>query len=171
MTLEIDVDLTARMMEHLLAGRRDMVFLAGPVAHPAIQTTSIGSLALVWLASSDPPLDRRIDHPRTVWSLPPHSPIHHIVREEMERQSIQCRTLNSCNNVRTLIDIVAQGSGIGLFPETMVRKEVQSGRLVEVLPRPKRRIEFQSAIRRSESDPLILQLTRHTVGLDVDPLR
>jgi len=170
-TLEIEVDLTARMLEHLLAGRRDMVFLAGPVAHPAVKTTSIGSLELVWLASSQEPLDRRIDHPRTVWSLPPHSPIHHIVREEMEQQAMQCRTFNTCNNVRSLIDIVAQGSGIGLFPETMIRNELQSGRLVEILPRPKRRIEFQSAIRQREADPLILQLSNKTLNLDVDPRR
>lgn len=34
-TLHIDLDLTARMLQNVLAGTRDIAFLAGPVAAPA----------------------------------------------------------------------------------------------------------------------------------------
>jgi DNA-binding transcriptional LysR family regulator len=168
-TLEIEVDLTARMLEHLLAGRSDLVFLAGPVLHPGIRTTSVGSLDLVWLAGRETAAGVSATVPHAIWALPPHSPIHRVVHEAIRDGEVACSSLNSCNNVRTMIDIVAQGGGIGLFPETMVRHELAGGRLVEVLRRPPNRIEFQAAIRNREMDALILQLFELTAVLDIDP--
>lgn len=156
-TLEIEVDLTARMLDRLLAGSSDLVFLAGPVQHPAIVTASIGSLDLVWLAN--PAVAGAAADPLPViWSLPPHSPLHHIARQTLSARGLDGRAFSSCNNVRTLIDIVVQGGGIGLFPETMVRAEMASGQLVEIDARPARRIEFQAAIRQRETDAVILAL-------------
>jgi len=156
-TLEIEIDLTARMLDRLLAGSSDLVFLAGPVAHPGIVTAPIGSLDLVWLASP------AVAHaaagpPPVVWSLPAHSPLHHIGRQSLSARGRDGQIFNSCNNVRTLIDIVVQGGGIGLFPETMVRAEMAAGQLIEIDARPARRIEFQAAIRQRESDAVILSL-------------
>ncbi len=170
-TLEIKVDLTARMLEDLLAGKSDMVFLAGPVAHPGIRTTSLGSLELVWLTAPEMMAEVANGDPMTIWSLPAHSPVHHVVRDVLEQQDIPYQSLSTCNNVRTLIDVVAQGGGMGLFPETMVRAEMGAGRLTEVLARPQIRIEFQSAIRKRETDPLILRLFEYTESLDIDSRR
>ena len=50
-TIEIALDLIARLLEQLLAGVSDIVFLAGPVASPGIRTQSIGMVELLWLAS------------------------------------------------------------------------------------------------------------------------
>jgi DNA-binding transcriptional LysR family regulator len=50
-TLEIEIDLTARMLQQVLAGTTDIAFLAGPVENPGIRTCGIGSVGLVWLAS------------------------------------------------------------------------------------------------------------------------
>lgn len=166
-TLEIDVDLTARMLEQLLAGSRDIVFLAGPVAHPGITTASLGALDLVWLAAPGV----AAEEPQAVWALPAHSPVHHVVRDEIAEGAVACRSFNTCNNVRTLIDIVSCGGGIGLFPETMVRADIASGALVQISPRPRRGIEFQAAIRKREVDPVILALFDLTAGLDIDPMR
>lgn len=156
-TLEIEVDLTARMLDHLLAGSSDLVFLAGPVDHPAIVTAPIGSLDLVWLASPAV-ANTAADPPPAIWSLPAHSPLHHITRQSLAARGLDGRSFSSCNNVRTLIDIVVRGGGIGLFPETMVRAEMAAGQLVEIAERPARRIEFQAAIRQRETDAVILAL-------------
>ena len=167
-TLDITVDLTARMLEHLLSTKSDLVFLAGPVAHPAIQTASLGSLDLVWLSA--PSLAEAVarSEPQKIWSLPAHSPVHHIVRDVVAGDEIACQSVNTCNNVRTLIDIVGHGSGIGLFPDTMIREELANGRLIEVLQRPRRTIEFQAAIRKRESNRLILQLFEMAAALAID---
>src|SRR3546814_2572345 len=41
--LEIEIDLTANLIQQLLTGRTDMAFAAGPVAHPALMSRPIGT--------------------------------------------------------------------------------------------------------------------------------
>jgi len=170
-TFEIEVDLTARMLESLLGGKSDMVFLAGPLSHPGINTAAIGSLDLVWLAEPATAAAIARDQPQTIWTLPAHSPIHHFVREAMAAGDVACGTLNTCNNVRTMIGIVAEGGGIGLLPETLVRDELASGALVEIFTRPARRIDFLAAIRKRETEPVIASLFALAADLEIDPLR
>lgn len=171
-TLEIALDLTAKLLQQLLSGTSDIVFLAGPVASPGIRTAAIGSVGLVWLAS--PATAARMAG-RTVstatppvWSLPQHSPLHQVMREAIDEQAISHRTINTCNNVRTLIDIVTAGQGFALFPETMVRSQIAAGELVEVLVRPTRKILFQAAIRSQEKDPVVLDIFHRASGLLIE---
>lgn len=168
---EIEVDLTARMLESLLEGKSDLVFLAGPITHPGIRTVSVGALDLVWLVSPRIAARVRPSQPQTIWTLPAHSPIHHVLRDAIDRRDVRCGSLNTCNNVRTMIGIVAGGGGVGLLPETLVRDELANGTLVEIFSRPKQRIEFQAAIRKRESEPVIGSLFLLAAGLDVDPTR
>jgi len=82
----------------------------------------------------------------------------------------QQRRIGTCDNVRTLVDIVRAGSGAALLPETMVRDQLASGVLAEVLPRPAQAIRFEAAIRATERDPLILELFRRAGSLEIDPV-
>lgn len=167
-TLEIEVDLTARMLQQLLAGTSDMVFLAGPVASPGVRTTSLGSVGLVWAASQATAQAGGFKHPLPVWSIPEHSPIHGITRESLAGHGITPPVIRTCNNVRALVEIIRHGTGAALLPETMIRAELASGALVSVLPSPKRQIRFEAAIRSAERDPLILELFRRVSGLRID---
>lgn len=167
-TLEIEVDLTARMLQQLLAGTSDMVFLAGPVASPGVRTTSLGSVALVWAASPATAAAGGFKQSLPVWSIPEHSPIHGLMRESLASHGITPPVIRTCNNVRALIEIIRHGTGAALLPETMVRSELASGALVSVLPAPKRHLRFEAAIRSAERDPLILELFRRVSGLRID---
>ncbi|MCW1986352.1 UNVERIFIED_ORG: DNA-binding transcriptional LysR family regulator [Sphingomonas sp. R1F5B] len=167
-TLEIELDLTARMLQQLLAGTSDMVFLAGPVASPGVRTTPLGSVALVWAASKATAQAGGFKQPLPVWSIPEHSPIHGIMRESLAQHGITPPVIRTCNNVRALVEIIRLGSGAALLPETMVRGELASGELVQVLPSPKRQLRFEAAIRSAERDPLILELFRRVGGLRID---
>lgn len=166
-TLEIDLDLTARMLQHLLAGTRDLVFLAGPVASPGVLTTPIGEVALVWLASPQTLAAGAFAQPLPVWSVGAHSPIHQVLLAELAK-GLPHRSINVCNNIQTMIGIVAGGAGAALFPETMARAALASGQLAEVHPRPARTIAFEAAIRSGEQDPLILELFRRAATLRID---
>jgi DNA-binding transcriptional LysR family regulator len=167
-TLEIDLDLTARMLQQLLGGTSDLVFLAGPVASPGIRTAPIGSVGLVWVASRATAHAGGFAHPLPVWSLPSHSPIHGVMLETLAQHGGTPSRIGTCNNVRTLVDIVIAGQGAAVLPEAMVRAELYAGALVEVLPRPKRQIRFEAAIRAQEQDPLILELFRRAADLRID---
>lgn len=167
-TLEVDLDLTARMLQQVLAGTRDMVFLAGPVASPGLQTVSIGEVGLVWLASPAVAAAGGFAGALPVWSIGAHSPIHQVLMNDLASGRAPHRSLNSCNNVQTMIGIVAAEGGAALFPESMTRAALAEGRLVEVLPPPPAKIRFEAAIRSGEQDPVILELFRRAGALRID---
>lgn len=171
-TLEIALDLTARLLEQLLTGTSDIVFLAGPVASPGIRTRSIGTVDLLWLANPETAeaMNQRNDRAMPIWSLPRHSPLHQAMIDSLDAAQLPSSTVNTCNNVKTLIDIVKVGNGIALFPETMVRDLVASRGLTEVLKRPNRDILFQAAIRSQDQDPVVLELFRRAGNLSINPI-
>jgi len=172
-TLEIELDLTARLLQQLLSGMRDIVFLAGPIASPGLRTAPIGSVELVWVAgrsvaeagrfAGPPPTP-----PLPVWSLPDHSPLHGVTLATLGQHRIAARALNTCNNVRMLIEIVARGQGAAVLPETMVREELANGSLQEVLPRPTQQVHFEAAIRDREREPVILDLFERAARLSIE---
>ncbi|PZU59162.1 MAG: LysR family transcriptional regulator [Sphingobium sp.] len=167
-TMEVELDLTARMMQQLLNGTRDIAFLAGPVAGPGLRTVAIGSVGLVCVAGRATAEAGGFARPLPVWTLPDHSPINAVTREVLAANRVRARSINSSNNVRTMIEIVADGTGAAILPESMIRAELANGRLVEILPRPRRQIHFEAAIRTGEREPLILELFRRSADLRID---
>ncbi|MDP3908269.1 LysR family transcriptional regulator [Novosphingobium sp.] len=167
-TLEVDLDLTARMLQHLLGGTRDMVFLAGPVASPGLQTAPIGAVGLVWLASAATVAAGGFAQALPVWSVGEHSPIHRVMVQSLADGQVPYRSINTCNNVQTMIEIIAQGLGAAIFPETMVRPQIETGVLAEVLPPPAAQLQFEAAIRAGERDPVILELFRRAGSLRIE---
>ncbi|MEJ2407805.1 MAG: LysR family transcriptional regulator [Novosphingobium sp.] len=167
-TMEIELDLTARLLQHLLAGTRDIVFLAGPVASPGMRTAPIGSVELVWAAGAAVADAGGFTRPLPVWSLPDHSPLHAVTLATLEAQGLTAHAVHTCNNVRTLIEIVANGTGAAVLPETMVRGQLAAGTLREVLPRPRHLVHFEAAIRSRERDPVILDLFARAARLEID---
>lgn len=157
-TLEIELDLTARMLQHLLAGTRDLVFFAGPVSCPGVRTAPIGSVDLVWLASPQTLAAGGFDRPLPVWSVGEHSPIHQVTQQSLAGHGIKPATQNTCNNIAAMIQIVVDGSGAAVFPKTMVTRQLASGHLVEILPPPAHQLIFEVAISTKTTDPLISEL-------------
>jgi len=98
--------------------------------------------------------------PLPVWSIPSHSPLHGAMLESLETQQVSHRSISTCNNVRTLVDIIANGGGAAVLPATMIAAQLAEGSLIEVLPRPARTIQFEAAIRLRERDPVVIELFR-----------
>lgn len=165
-TLEVELDLTARMLQQLLGGTSDLVFLAGPAASPGLATMPIGAVSLAWVGSAQTAA-RGLAEPLPLWTLPPHSPIHQTFRDELAGGRVRASSVNTCNNVRSMVEIVAGGRGAAVLPEIMVREELANGTLVELAPRPERTIQFEAAIRSAEQDPLILELFRRAGALRI----
>ena len=170
--LEIEIDLTANLIQQLLTGRTDMAFAAGPIAHPALKTQPIGAVELVWLAS--PVVAAAFaggEAMLPVWSLASHSPIHGRMRDAIQASRIAQKSLNLCNNARTMIDIAKAGGGIGIFPRPMVRGEVAGGALVEMAEMPALApVEFHVAMRVSDTEPVLAEIFARAARLDIaDP--
>jgi DNA-binding transcriptional LysR family regulator len=153
---DIEIDLSHGLLQKLLNATSDLIFLAGPVVSPNVETAPIGSVELIWAAS--PPIAAAPDFTAgstPLWLLHHHSPIHDIALASLSGAGLTSLTLNSCNNVRALIDILLAQGGIGFVPETMVREHLHRGTLVEIRPEMRRSIAFQAAIRTQETDPLV----------------
>lgn len=166
-SLEVDIALTVDLIQQLASGRTDIAFAAGRIAHPMLRTAPIGSVDLLWLAS--PSTVRTMDAAGTpIWSLTNLSPLYRIMKEAIAASDLADCPLNLCNNVRTMIDIVLEGGGIGIFPHPMVRQPIASGRLVPVPDAPAMPpVEFQVAMRAAESDPLVLAIFDRASRLDL----
>ena len=173
-SLEIEIALTADLIQQILTGRADLVFGAGRIAHPALRSKSIGSVQLLWLASPET-VKKIVDGNKIenfpIWSLSSLSPLYQIMRDAIAASGMASRLVNLCNNARSMIDIVMAGNGIGIFPHTMVQDQLAKGLLAQVpyaveIPA----VEFQSAIRAAEMDPLILNIFERAKKLDVSAL-
>lgn len=166
--LEIEIDLTANLIQQLLTGRTDIAFAAGPIAHPALKTSPIGEVALVWLASHTVAAAFAEGAAVPVWSLASHSPIHGRMRDAINASRIAPKSLNLCNNARTMIDIARTGGGVGIFPEPMVRGDLASGTLVEIADMPALApVEFHVAMRVSDSEPVLAQIFDRAAELNL----
>lgn len=159
--LEIEIDLTANLIQQLLTGRTDLAFAAGPIAHPALRTSPIGAVALVWLAS--PAVAAAFGGgdaiPVPVWSLASHSPIHGRMRDAIQASRIAQKSLNLCNNARMMIDIAKAEGGVGIFPEPMVRDDIARGALVELADMPTLApVEFHVAMRVADTEPVLMRI-------------
>lgn len=166
-TLEMEIDLSHGLLQKLLSANCDLIFLAGPVASPNIETAPIGAVDMMWIAS--PALgDRGFDGPcPTLWLLHRHSPIHGVARASLEAAGQGDATINSCNNVRSLIDIVLSGGGISFVPEIMARDHLDRGTLVRLRPDLDRSIPFHAAIRAQERDPLVRDIFARAAALEI----
>ncbi|WP_188237839.1 LysR family transcriptional regulator [Sphingopyxis sp. LK2115] len=167
--LEIEIDLTANLIQQLLIGRTDIAFAAGPIAHPALKTSPIGEVELVWLAN--PTVAAAFaggEAVPPVWSLASHSPIHGRMREAIAASRIAQKSLNLCNNARMMIDIARAGGGIGIFPRPMVRGEIAAGALVEIAAMPALApVAFHVAMRVADTEPLLTQIFARAAKLDL----
>lgn len=167
--LEIEIDLTANLIQQLLTGRTDIAFAAGPMAHPTLKTSPIGEVELVWLAN--PAIAATFaggEAMPPVWSLASHSPIHGRMREAIAASRIAQKSLNLCNNARMMIDIARAGGGIGIFPRAMVRGEIATGALVEIAAMPALTpVAFHVAMRVADTEPLLMQIFGRAAKLDL----
>jgi DNA-binding transcriptional LysR family regulator len=170
-SLEIEIALTADLIQQLLIGRSDIVFVAGNVDLPALRSRPIGSVELLWLASPSSVAAMQRGEPPDhfpIWSLASPSPLFRIMRDAIARSRLGTRSVNLCNNVRSLIDIVTAGRGIAIFPRSMVQGQIAEQALMPVPDTgaidP---VHFQAAVRATETDPLILDIFERASQLDI----
>lgn len=167
-SLEVEIALTADLIQQLLGGRTDLAFAAGRIAHPALRTAPIGTVDLLWLTSPATLSAMERTQAVSTWSLSSHSPLYQLMKDAIAASGKPSRPVNLCNNVRTMIDIVLAGGGIGIFPHPMVRQHMSEGRLVPVpgmadIPA----VQFQVAMRAAELDPLVLATFERASTLDL----
>ena len=170
--LEIEIDLSHSLLLKLLSATSDLIIIAGPVASPQVETAPVGAIDLIWVASPSCAAAMRRDGGSVpMWLLHGHSPIHAIALASLGAAAPPDAMINTCNNVRALIDIVIGDGGVSFVPEIMVREHIARGALVSPYPERREAILFHVAIRTRERDPLVRDIFRQLAALQMDSHR
>ena len=150
-TVEMTVDLSARLVERLARGRLDIVFIPGPVPVAGAVTIPIGQSEFRWLASPSlvPPGSKL--SPAMVARLPllmsPRgSDVHGMVMRWFGAAGIRPERISFCDNLSVLAALVRKGVGVGPLPPILFKEAIVAGALA-VLPEVPRMnaVEFSAA--------------------------
>jgi DNA-binding transcriptional LysR family regulator len=171
-TLEVDIDLTINLRQKLEAGLLDIAFVVGPIDTPTLWASRIASIEMAWMKRGDhtakPPSKRRraaasdtalLD--QQMWCLSRPSHLYQVMVTSMRNAGLPGRSINTCNHVRTLVDLIAGGAGIGILPEPLARDRIARGELVSLAPSLSADpIDFFVIMRRSTEEPVIQEFFR-----------
>ncbi len=169
----LDVDLTINLRQKLESSQLDLALLVGPIDGNFLESHSIGKVKLTWMASKallkdspGPELARF-----RIWSLSKPSYQYQITHEVIKRLAGPAPSINTCNNVKTMIEVVKAGAGIAMLPENLVRQELKCGELVSLsklgMKKHDHVIEFFVVKRRLENDPLLCDLFKKASQLRI----
>ncbi|MBL8385294.1 MAG: LysR family transcriptional regulator [Burkholderiales bacterium] len=172
-TYQVEVDLTVNMRQKLELGGLDLAILAAPLDSNRLTSTSLGSLAVLWVAGpaiaraarrqAQDPAALLAAHP--IWSLPRPSYMHPMAIESLRRHRVAQTRVSTCNSLQSMVEIVAQGGGIALLPENLVAAHLRAGTLAPLSAAlPPQRLEFVIAHHRDQEQTII----GHIVAAAVD---
>lgn len=161
-SIAIDIDLTADLLHGLATSRFDIIFLPGAAGGPDMRVSAIGSIDLVWVAS--PALaatiaagERVADSDLPIWTLPPHSPLYHVMHDALPGLRSD-RSVHRCNNAQSLLQIVAGGGGIAVTSRRLAEPGIASRMLAPVFVQDRLpSLPLHVAIRSRETDPITLR--------------
>lgn len=165
-TLEVEIDLTINLRHKLESGAIDFAFLVGPIDSPGLEAAPIGDVEMKWLMSRE--LASRISETGRdvrapdvpVWCLSRPSHLYQVMAESLRRSNLRRPVINTCNHVRTLIDIVASSGGMAILPEILVRDRIRRGEFVAVPGTVADPIAFFAVVRKGESEPIVLEILK-----------
>lgn len=170
---EIEVDLTVNMRQKLELGKLDLAIVAAPVDSSRVATTYLGSVYAHWLVA--PALRAAVKKRRasveqildaqTVWCVGRPSHMYAMAIETLRRHGVALTNINTCNNLQSIVELVASGAGVALLPENLVAARIERGELVPLSSDlPPERLDFVIARHQDQGQAII----HHIVALAVE---
>lgn len=172
-TLEVDIDLTIHLRHKLESGVIDFALIVGPIDSPGLDAASIGTVEMKWLMSRElasrlPQADAPEEVPDVpVWCLSRPSHLYQVMAESLRQANLARPVINTCNHVRTLIDIVASSGGMAILPEILVRERIAAGEFVPVPGMRADPIPFFAVVRKGENQPIVLEILKRGRNLRI----
>jgi len=138
-TFEVQVGIASRLIDPLKAGELDFLIIAGTTESRGIVHVPLGSTRVRWMMASDrwkrhgdgsesPSLIQLLNC-GPIWIVPRHSAFHAEHVDALRRHGATLHTLNTCDNVRAMADLVCQTGGIGFIPDVLAMPYLKQGRL------------------------------------------
>ncbi|OWU79218.1 LysR family transcriptional regulator [Phaeobacter sp. 22II1-1F12B] len=133
-SVELTVDMSARLEEDLFSHRIDLALQNGPFSRSATGTAALGRYPLIWVAS--PNLDLATDRPLTVDDMARHPILTHArgTRQHEEvlahfRAERSNAHLVPSSNLAAGKQMAVDSMGVAALPAAMVSKELASNAL------------------------------------------
>jgi DNA-binding transcriptional LysR family regulator len=136
--IELDVDLSARLVKKLSSRNVDIAIVPGPVVLPGAVTSSLGSYGLSWMSCPDTfrlgrdivPADL-VDVPIII---PPQDAVVFSIMQDWFRESgLKPRRISFCGNLGVVATLVRKGVGVSLLPHNFLKAFIDEGTMI-VLP-------------------------------------
>ncbi len=167
--LELEIALTAELVQKLLNGSLDVIFALGDAPSGDYVSQSLGSIQLEWMAHPALGVPRRAVAPADLerWpfiTLNRLSYHHSAIQSWMKENEVRARKVIVCNSLTVAAKLVEAGVGISLLPPLVYRREMAEGTLHVV--RTKARmppVRFSAIYPEGEFQPLATLVTRLAV--------
>lgn len=142
LSLEIEVDISPRLLERLLSRELDLAFMVGPIATPDISSCPLAKYPVAFVASpsirwsSTPvPIEELVNWPIVTFSrrTKPFADVEDLFKG-VERSSVR---LHASASLATAVRMALDGTCIAAIPPAIVADQLKRGELRIVAAAPK----------------------------------
>jgi DNA-binding transcriptional LysR family regulator len=141
LTTEIEVDLSASLVDRVLRRELDVAFFPGSAPAESVCQTKIGSCEHRWVAKADIVHGSDNVSPRDladmpIIALPKGAVSHHIVMQWFMQAGVRPTRIRTCNSLSVSTSLVRKGLGLSAMPVDLIGEELASGELIALCERP-----------------------------------
>jgi DNA-binding transcriptional LysR family regulator len=149
--MEIDVDLSNRLITKLARHQIDIALLPGPVQLPGVVRVSLGDCTMKWLGHPELcPKNREMNASDLaelpIIGMPQDANTYHSIINWFERAQVSPGLMHSCNSFSVVALLVRRGVGISLLPPDLFAADLDSGLLKILVEQPQvPKVEYSAA--------------------------
>jgi len=139
--MEIDVDLSNRLLTKLARRQIDIALLPGPVHLPGVVRVSLGDCVMKWLGHPQLcPKDREMQAADLaelpIIGMPQDANAYHSIINWFEEAQVSPSLMHCCNSFSVVALLVRRGVGISLLPPELFAGDLESGVLKILIEQP-----------------------------------
>jgi DNA-binding transcriptional LysR family regulator len=140
--LEIDVDLSSRLVSKLGRRQIDIALLPGAVQLQGVVRVPVGSCAMKWLGHPRLcPEDREMTAADLaalpIISMPQDANAYYSILNWFEEARVSPGLVHRCNSFSVVASLVRRGVGVSLLPPDLFAADLESGALQILIEEPK----------------------------------
>jgi DNA-binding transcriptional LysR family regulator len=135
--LEIEVDVSPKLLDSLVARDLDLAFLVGPVGNPNVHSRPLCSFPLAFVACDTIPIPRtpmtleRIAE-RPLITFARNTRPHKALRELLAEKGLRA-TIHASASLEAVVRMALDGIGIAVIPPAIIEKKVEAREKLRLL--------------------------------------
>jgi len=130
LALEIEVDVSPKLLDSLVARDLDLAFLVGPVSHPNVHSRPLCSFRLAFVACNRIPipstpmtLERIVERPLITFAR--NTQPHKALRELLAAKGLHA-TIHASASLEAVVRMALDGIGIAVIPPAIIEKKAEA---------------------------------------------